>query len=84
MYHNVNSELYSGLWNNINFIIKCSYLLFVFDILRKKSSDSIYLPKELCRIILHFMVQIYQKNDIKKINTKNIADIIFRLCFNLD
>uniref|UniRef100_A0A6C0C9U4 Uncharacterized protein n=1 Tax=viral metagenome TaxID=1070528 RepID=A0A6C0C9U4_9ZZZZ len=69
MYYDVNSDLYNGLWNNVNFIVKCSYVIFTFNILRQNPYGCcLYLPRELHTIILHFMIQTYQKNDVNKKN----------------
>jgi hypothetical protein len=76
MYHDVNSKLYSGLWDNVNFIVKCSYLFFMFDILRKDLHACLYLPRELQTIILHFMIQMYQQNDIKDLYHKKKRRLI--------
>jgi len=77
MYHNVNSELYNGLWNNVNFIIKCSYL-------RENPYSFLYLPRELHTIILRFMIQSYQQNDVKNFDTKETTDYLFHHFINLD
>lgn len=70
VHYDVNSGIYSGLWDNVNFIVKCSYIIFTCKILRENPYDCLYLPKELHTIILHFMIQLYQKNDIKDFSKK--------------
>jgi hypothetical protein len=82
VYYDVNSELYNSLWDNINFIVKCSYLIFTFNILRQNPYGCLYLPRELHTIILHSMIQLYQKNDTKDFRKKNDTPNILKLIRN--
>jgi hypothetical protein len=70
MYYQTDGFLYLKLWNNIDFISKCSHILFCFKQLPYETSEY-WLPFEIRMIILLSVVELFQNGEFKIEDVEN-------------